>query len=303
MEEPGIKNWLDVEFNHAKYSKNSWGRAVIQAIDLDDSIALFNCMGKPGANINAQIDILGYDQYLWTCMVHKYLGDTALHLAMRQRKMMCVHMLLLLKARTDLSNQSGETADSLSIKLFGTSAKNLEYEAFKFILNRTPLKDIPKLPDDPRYRNIEREAWKLMEQGRVLYTELPKSFGESDPILEKHLFLIRKNYLSFNLPKKTSSSTISNPSELTSAEEKEKENKDISPTLSPEIIREWELTADADGNEYYYNSVTGESSWEKPAAFISPSASPSHSPARSAAASSPLKGAQVRRSKISASLL
>ena len=259
--EPTIENWLDIEFNHAKYSKNSWGRLVIQAIDMDDHISLYNCMKKPNVDINTQFDMLGYAQYLWTSSVHKYFGDTALHFAMRQKKMMCVHILLIMKARFDIPNKTGETADSLSLKLFGTSAKNLKYEAYKFILNRTPLKDISKLPDSIRYRNIEKEAWKLMEEGRILYSELPKSFGGSDPILDKHLHVIRRDYLSFNLPPKPvilkgKAARLAAEAAVAEAmriDEEEKEKKKL--LAQAEATSDWIMTADGDGNQYYYNQV------------------------------------------------
>jgi hypothetical protein len=260
-------------------------------------------MCKPGANINAQVDILGYDQYLWTCMIHKYLGDTALHMAMRQKKMMCVHVLLVLKARIDIPNQKGETADSLSIKLFGTSAKNLEYEAYKFLLNRLPHKDIPGLPDEPRYRQVEKDAWKLMEQGRILYSELPRSFGGADPILDKHMYLIRKNYLSFNLPKK---GTPPVPAAVPGVDDSAAASTAASaPDAAAEAApppSEWVVKTDGKKNPYYFNQVphnadrvlptavffasvanmehaffpqiTGETTWEKPADFDSSSPPP-----------------------------
>jgi hypothetical protein len=257
VEEPTIKEWLGTELHHAKYSKVLWGREVIRAIDMDDCTGLNKCMCKPGSNINTQVDILGYDQYLWTCMIHKYLGDTALHLAMRQKKMMCVHVLLVLKARTDIPNQKGETADSLSIKLFGTSAKNLEYEAYKFLLNRLPHKDIPGLPDEPRYRQVEKDAWKLMEQGRILHSELPRSFGGADPILDKHLYLIRKNYLSFNLPKKGAppdQAAVPGATELAAASTTAPA-EDTAQTAAAPPPSEWVIKTDGKKNPYYFNQV------------------------------------------------
>jgi hypothetical protein len=187
-------------------------------------------------------------------MIHKYLGDTALHLAMRQKKMMCVHVLLILKARTDIPNQKGETADSLSIKLFGTTAKNLEYEAYKFLLNRLPHKDIPGLPDEPRYRQVEKDAWKLMEQGRILHSELPRSFGGADPILDRHLYLIRKNYLSFNLPKKVLPGQEAAPTETEQAAAATAVPAPEAAEAAPPVS-EWIIKTDAKKKQYYFNQV------------------------------------------------
>lgn len=257
-----MENWLDIEFNHAKYTKNLWGRSVIQAIDMDNCIELYNCMHRTTEKIDTQMTLLGYDQYLWTSSVHKYLGDTALHLAMRQRKMMCVHMLLILKAKTDINNAAGISAESLSLTLFGTTIKNLEYEAYKFILNRINFKDIPKLPDSFRYRHIEKEAWKLMEDGRILYSELPTSFAGDDTILNKHLYNIRKSHLSFNLKKPAGTIGVDNESTAT-GQENNTANSETSATatasgaatLSPYKGPTWTKEFDRDGRHYYYNQV------------------------------------------------
>lgn len=240
-----IENWLEIELNHAKYTPNLWGRAVLQAIDQDDCIALFNSSKREGFDIDTQITILGYAQYLWTAQFHKFLGDTALHLAIRQKKMMCVHMLLHLKARFDIPNAAGITADDMCQSFFGTSAKNLKYEAVKFILHRTNLKDIPKLPDSVQYRHIEKEAWKLMEQGRILYSELPKSFAGDDAILNKHLAKLRKSHLSFNMPKPVVVPKV----------KKNDPPVEVVPEPEPAPV-EWVILLDPEsGKEYFYEKV------------------------------------------------
>ena len=47
------------------------------------------------------------------------LGDTALHMALRQNKIVCVHALLVLGAETNIRNDAGETQEELIKKLTG----------------------------------------------------------------------------------------------------------------------------------------------------------------------------------------
>lgn len=52
----------------------------------------------PAADVNLSTTGLGYNGYLWTVDIHYYLGDTALHFSLRQRKILTTSMLLLLGA-------------------------------------------------------------------------------------------------------------------------------------------------------------------------------------------------------------
>jgi hypothetical protein len=158
-------------------------------------------------------------------------------------------MLLLLKAKTDIPNASNINANDMCVSYFGTTAKNLEYEAHKFILHRTNLKDLPKLPDSVRYRNIEKEAWKLMEQGRILYSELPKSFAGDDAILNKHLHTLRKSHLSFNQPPK-----VAKPKTPKNRLPEEARTESIAVEL---VATEWVVLVDPEsGHNYFYDKVS-----------------------------------------------
>jgi hypothetical protein len=256
--EDSIEDWLQVEFNHAKYSLSSWGRSVVHAIDMDDCFALFNASKitpLSGADLNTQVNTLGYDQYLWTSAVHNYIGDTALHLALRQNKMMCVHMLLILKVKTNIVNAFEETAESMCMSMFNTDIKNLAYEAIKFILNRIDLKDIPRLPDLAQYRNVEKEAWDLMWEGRVCYTELPKSFMEDDKVLEKHLAVVRKDFLSFNYAtRKKKPAAGGDFSSDVGSKPKVKYDR-FHPEPPPSNPADWSALKTDVGHTYYYNKV------------------------------------------------
>jgi ankyrin repeat protein len=48
-----------------------------------------------------------------------YIGDTALHLALRQKKFVCAHALLILGAKADISNNAGVTQEALVFKMTG----------------------------------------------------------------------------------------------------------------------------------------------------------------------------------------
>lgn len=278
--------WLRIELSHAKFSYSHsssgrhWGRAVIRSIDLDDSIMLHSSLtmqqvgestgaATAGAavrssdqhqliadRINTQVDCLGYAEYLWTASIHRFLGDTALHLAVRQRKMRCVHMLLLLEADVHIKNEADETAHLMVAALLHTTVRELRFEAVRFILRNTPVKDIGMFPNmhHLRFQRIEKEAWDLMKAGRIMYSAPPSSLSKADPALKRHVASARTKYLSIN----------------TSAAEAEQHRGEqdqalASATDSQSGPPSWVQMSDADGNQYFYNEVTGESSWDKPA--------------------------------------
>ena len=275
--------WLRIELSHAKFSYSDsssgrhWGRAVIRSIDLDDSIMLYSSLtmqqvGEPtGAatanaavlssdqhqliadRINTQVDCLGYAEYLWTASIHRFLGDTALHLAIRQRKMRCVHMLLLLEADVHIKNEADETAHLMVAALLHTTVRELRFEAVRFILRNTPTKDIGRFPNmhHLRFQRIEKEAWDLMKAGRIMYSAPPSTLSKADPALKLHVASARTKYLSIN----------------TSAAEAEQHRGEQDQALASATDSQssWVQMSDADGNQYFYNEVTGESSWDKPA--------------------------------------
>jgi hypothetical protein len=105
-----------------------------------------------------------------------------------------------------------------------------------------------------RFQRIEKEAWDLMKAGRIMYSAPPSTLSKADPALKRHLASARTKYLSIN----------------TSAAEAEQHRGEqdqalASATDSQSGPPSWVQMSDADGNQYFYNEVTGESSWDKPA--------------------------------------
>jgi len=267
--------WLRVELSHAKYSSHSghWGRAVIRSIDLDDSIMLYRSLTthhEPDGTatstdrliadrIDTQVDCLGYAEYLWTASIHRFLGDTALHLAIRQRKMRCVHMLILLKGDVHIKNAVDETADMMVSALLRTTVRMLHFEAVRFILSNTQAKDIGRFPDMKhlRFQRIEKEAWDLMKAGRIMYSAPPTTLSKADPALKRHVLSARMKHLSIHV----SASGVEQDRTVVSAT-----GNQIAPSGPPS----WVQMSDAVGNQYFYNEATGESSWDKPVQSVSP---------------------------------
>jgi hypothetical protein len=160
---------------------------VIRAIDVDDCLDLYDIFIRTNIdttdngniNIDAQVSHTGYAEYMWTPKIHNFLGDTALHLAMRQKKLNCIYMLIYCGANPTIENNNGERCDEMCEILFdGKSIVNLEFEAMRTILTRIHPKTFSGMPDETATEmyntHIEDEAWMLMRQGRVMYTELPK---------------------------------------------------------------------------------------------------------------------------------
>ena len=133
-----MKLLQDLRFSKSSYMP--WGRLVVRAIDFDDCLQLVKVF-ETMANLGAQVDVRAtgdnYGGYAWTHFRHNFIGDTALHLALRcvqgvcaslvsrlssshtltspsppcrQKKLKCAYMLFALGASSDIENDKGETA-------------------------------------------------------------------------------------------------------------------------------------------------------------------------------------------------
>jgi hypothetical protein len=248
-----IEPWVNVELKHGLSKQTDpWGRRVIQAIDMDDCIAMFevfddrnNNKSSGPKNINSQVTLFGYGEYIWTSYVHRYIGDTALHLAIKQKKMMCLHMLLILKANPTILNASFVSAEDLCKQFLGTSALNLAYESMKYILNNLNPKQFKRMPDSALYRSLQNEAWMLLREGRIMYSELPASLNTAN--LEVISATEKKSYLSFNVPPPSSADDGGSVGTIDS-------NEMLLMEVGP--VRRWVKMTDATtGMEYFFDEV------------------------------------------------
>lgn len=166
------------ETSHGQY--NRWGRQVIESIGKDDCLKLKEVFSKYnllGANINEQVDMYGYAGYTWTVWNHQYLGDTALHISLKQKKINCVCMLLIMDGiNINLTNNANELPNDLSLSLYGQSIYDIQREARDILYRVLDPRDFYKLPFSLKHIRIKDEAWELMKEGRSLYIEPPISF-------------------------------------------------------------------------------------------------------------------------------
>lgn len=221
-----VEAWLEGELRFSRSGFVSWGRRVIRAIDLDDALALCDVFLSPktdytkGVDVNHQVgSISGYGGHLWSAWMHTFHGDTALHIALKQQKMLCVYALLLLGASTTITNKNGETPESLAMSILGIPIEKLQKDAmrelFKAGPNRIPAKYFDRLPvklpfktsivgrenanekvalklkivHDKKIKDsykcvggdITHEATRLLEEGRCLYCKPPPSFRAAPP--------------------------------------------------------------------------------------------------------------------------
>jgi len=145
-------NWIDEELKYAKSkgrsSESSWGRKIILAISKNDAMTVFKTFnGVKSSNINEQCQLTGYADYMWTPYIHEYIGDTALHLALKQKMEACVSALLLLGADCNVPNKLGETAETLCGLKFGKTIANFEFSALRSLLTHSSPTDFKLLPD------------------------------------------------------------------------------------------------------------------------------------------------------------
>lgn len=177
-----LESWLREELKFGKSVYIPWGRSIIRALDLNDPPQLYQTFlrkGYLGANVDVQATAYGYGGHIWTPWMHKFIGDTALHLALKQHKILCVYTLLIINADTNIINLSGETSEDICQRVYHRSTKELRLEAFEKLFESVNPRKFNLLPDYTNYRHIEIEAWSLMQSGRMLYTELPKSFASA----------------------------------------------------------------------------------------------------------------------------
>lgn len=145
-------NWIEEELRFAKSksrnSECSWGRQVVLAISKNDSVGLLKIFNKHEdkknlathlnvPNINEQCTITGYADYMWTPLIHKFVGDTAIHLACKQGRETCVSVLLLLGADCNITNKNGESAHLLSLKYLNKSIENIEFDSLRNFFSNT----------------------------------------------------------------------------------------------------------------------------------------------------------------------
>lgn len=359
-----IEQFIATELKHGKgYEAHdlSWGRKVIQAIDVDDCVTLGELVDSdcnPKANINAQTTVLGYEGYLWTIRIHCFLGDTALHYAIRNRKLLSIYMLLFMKADVTIANQQGVTPQQLLLETYKTDSANMTYDAKRYIINNIDPLSLKRLPRTFRCSRVEEEAWRLIRHGRLLYHELPQALQRAE--VNPHIVSMKtRRRLSFNsiqpsisysqksksikmkpsmnevaakvqaetpwmefeLPREQNEAQYLDPSQSSqnSLEQKhlgessqegegsslleDESSSSVLPPDKPRLPRQFSLDSDeklsehdsivlsdhhpvdADGGgtqvwtkyttekgeDYYFNSVTGETTWEVPHGYVAPS--------------------------------
>jgi len=164
-----------------QYSRSpfvTWGKEIISAIDLNHGgrlIHTYKSKKHLGADMDAQTTKTGYGGYSWTVYIHNFLGDTAMHLALRQKKFVCAHALLVLGARTDIRNDAGITQEEMIFELTGKTLTLFRRESERELVCGMNPYDLHLLPDNIVYRGIDRQSWNLMLDGRNEYTKLPEN--------------------------------------------------------------------------------------------------------------------------------
>lgn len=180
-----LERALQDEMRFSRSNYVPWGKEVIRALDRDDCLKLvevFEVKAQLGAHMDVQVSADNYGGYIWTPWLHKFRGDTALHLALRQKKINCVYMLLALGAATDIENHVQQTAGDLCIKTFQHDIGKFQREAFRQLVTVIDPRRYTEMPrvTPVNYRSIAQEAWSLVNDGRVVFTELPECLKYSD---------------------------------------------------------------------------------------------------------------------------
>lgn len=174
-----LEDWLKDNLEKSKGNYVRWGRMVLRAIDVDDGLALIDIFvhkqNDLGSDINTQTTIRGYEGHIWSAWLHNHIGDTALHIALKQKRMLCVYALLLSNCDITIRNEAGETANDISMQLLNLPISVLQSEARVGLSPCIDPRSLNQLPDHMHMRNVEQEAWHLLDYGRCCYLELPQS--------------------------------------------------------------------------------------------------------------------------------
>ena len=275
-----IEKLLADELRFSRSTYVPWGKEVIRALDEDDCLKLvemFEGKAQLGAHVDVQVSANNYGGYIWTPWLHKFRGDTALHLALRQKKMKCAYMLLALGASTDIENHVEQTAGDVCLKVLQRGIGELRKEAFRQLVEAIEPSRYTAMPrvTPVNYRSIAQEAWSLVRDGRVVYAELPECLKYNDilpdpkkaPLARKQNWIIR-----YDAKSKRKYKYNEWTGEIIWFEEKQKGTAfGLADIEFKALVEEdkWRIMFDESGNRYYMNEKTGESTWEMPDAFKS----------------------------------
>lgn len=189
MENKSALFFLTSEMSNSRGPYNKWGRQVIRAIDIDDSVMLHSAFEKNkslGSDINTQTNTFGYADYIWTVWIHKYLGDTALHLALKQAKIRCICQLVLTHGiDLTIKNNDGLTAADICQEVLGVSITTLIREARTILLQLIDPRKFMSIPFYLPHHRVEHEALDLIHHGRCLFTDAPVSFTKQGSGLQR----------------------------------------------------------------------------------------------------------------------
>ena len=168
---------LDLRFSRSSASM-TWGKRIIRAIDNDDVMACVKVFQSredaiEGADINAVVNDYGYGGYVWTVNMMPFVGDTALNIAIKLKKLKCIWGLLLLNSDVNIRNQSGLNANDLAVEKFSRDIGSYKYEALEMLMEHLDPRRFDELPDVFILRGVGTEGWNLMNHGRSTYVELP----------------------------------------------------------------------------------------------------------------------------------
>ena len=117
-----------------EFSRNVlWGKEVIRAIDEEDIIRLIQVFKRKaylGVDIDQVVDENGYGGYCWTAWIHKFRGDTATHISVKQKKLYALSTLLIMEPDLTILNDEGDSVNDLCLKILGKRVIDLKIDAY-----------------------------------------------------------------------------------------------------------------------------------------------------------------------------